>query len=358
MGALRFCLALDHGDWTRGEPSAAVERTLELARLVDEAGFDSLWVAEDPDGWDAFALLGAICRETTSLRLGTGVTNPFHRNPNLLAASVATLDRLSNGRAFLGIGRGQPEIYARVFGLDVADPLTRLAGAIGMLRQWWQEDGVARGFGLVEGAEWRRAILPIALPPVYIAAVGPKALKLAGQVADGVLFNELATPTFVRFAVETASAAAREAGRDPAELSFFVNPAIFVTDDPLPILERKKTAVALIHALPGMHRLLMTDNWDVPGIMKAVRQAMNTDAILDQGGHFSAMRQKGDMARARETIPTGLIQEASAIGPIDYVREKVQLFARAGATHFFVDRRGMPHQPDVLRDILVKLSQA
>src|SRR5687767_12752219 len=104
---LRYCLELSHGEWTRGDPAAKVARTLERIRIADAAGFDSVWLTEDPDGWDAFALLGAVARQTERIRLGTGVTNPFLRHPNLIASSVATLDRLSAGRAFLGLGRGQ-----------------------------------------------------------------------------------------------------------------------------------------------------------------------------------------------------------------------------------------------------------
>jgi 5,10-methylenetetrahydromethanopterin reductase len=355
-GKLRFCVSIDHNDWARGDAAAAVEKTIHVARMADEAGIDSLWLNEDPDGWDAFALLGAISRETATLRLGTGVTSPFHRNPNQMAASVATLDRLSGGRAFLGIGRGQPEIYERVFGLDAADPLAKLANAIGLLRQWWRDDGVATGFGLVEGASWRRSILPATPPPIYVAAVGPKALALAGQVADGVLFNEMATPAFVRVAVRTAREAAEASGRDAAELSFFVNPAIVVTDDPAPLLERKKNAIALIHALPGMDRLLMSENWDVPGIMGAVRTLMNTEAVLEQGGHFHELRRHGDLQSARAMIPTGLVEEATAIGSIEEVREKVAEYADAGATHCFLDRRGLPGQPEELRNLLTALT--
>ncbi len=104
---MEFCLNLSHHTWTRarsmGDP---VERTLETIRLADRAGLDSVWLSEDPDGWDAFAVLGAAARTTERVRLGTGVTNPYLRHPNLLAMSIATLDRLSGGRAFLGLGPG------------------------------------------------------------------------------------------------------------------------------------------------------------------------------------------------------------------------------------------------------------
>src|SRR5262245_57842308 len=120
---LTVALELSHQSWTRGNPQQSVDRTLRTIRLADDAGFDSLWLTEDPDGWDAFAVLGAFARETHHIRLGTGVTNPYQRHPNLIAASVSTIDRLSNGRAFLGLGRGQPEWYRTALGMDVRSPL-------------------------------------------------------------------------------------------------------------------------------------------------------------------------------------------------------------------------------------------
>ena len=139
---MRFCLDLSHQPWTRAghagpsDPVAAAGRTLELARAADEGGIDAVWVTEDPEGWDAFAVMGALAVVTRRAQLGTSVTNPYLRHPNLLAASVATLDRLSGGRAILGLGRGQPEWYARALGIETGAPVSALAETIALLRQW------------------------------------------------------------------------------------------------------------------------------------------------------------------------------------------------------------------------------
>src|SRR5688500_19157686 len=93
LPVLRYCLELSHSEWEKGQPAAAVERVFDVIRTADELSFDSVWLTEDPDGWDAFAVLGAAARQTQSIRLGTGVTNPFLRHPNLIAASISTLDR-------------------------------------------------------------------------------------------------------------------------------------------------------------------------------------------------------------------------------------------------------------------------
>ncbi|CAN5566571.1 LLM class F420-dependent oxidoreductase [soil metagenome] len=354
--SVQFGLAIDHGIWKGIESSRGVSAVLDCAVLAEEAGFDSIWVNEDPDGWDAFQVLAACAGVTTSVRLGTGVTNHFHRPPSLMAASVATLDRLTNGRAFLGIGRGQPDVYKHALGLDVSDPLSQMESTIALLRSWWRAPFTASNAGIPFVSRLQRTIGPTQAPPIYIAAVGPKALELAGRVANGVLFNELATPQYVNWAVAQVRSSAVSAGRDPAELSFFANPALTVTSDPESVFARKKAFVAMVHALPGMDRLLMTETFDVPEIMARVRSAMKTEEVLARGGLFPELREAGDIEAAKSMIPDGLIEEASAIGSIEYVQSKVRDFVAAGATHLFVDRRGLPADSDQVRELLRDVS--
>jgi 5,10-methylenetetrahydromethanopterin reductase len=340
---MRFCVDLTYAAWTRArEPRAAVERTLEIARVADEAGLDSVWVSEDPEGWDAFAVLGALARETGQIRLGTGVTNPYLRHPNLLAASVATLDRLSDGRAFLGLGRGQTEWYERALGMDVGQPLAVIEETIGLLREWWEppyraSSATAGGESHFQVREWERTVAPRQRHiPIYLGAVGPKALALAGRVANGVLFNDLASIDFIRSAVAAVREAALAAGRDPAALEFYARAGVTVTGDPGPVLERNKATIALIHALPGMDRLLEVPDFDVPSIMAKVRQSMRMDEVLATGGGFSALRRAGDLEAAKSAIPTELVARLAVVGPLPEVGARLREFVEAGVTHVFL----------------------
>jgi alkanesulfonate monooxygenase SsuD/methylene tetrahydromethanopterin reductase-like flavin-dependent oxidoreductase (luciferase family) len=355
---LRFCLALDHLDWTRRIVGTAVERTVRFARLADEAGLDSVWLNEDPEGWDAFAVLGALARETARVRLGTGVTNPYHRHPNLIAASAATLDRLTNGRAFLGLGRGQPEWYARALGVAPLGPLPLLEETIDLLEQWWSPPHRAAAEGPLPVRDWERSIAPLGRPPIYLAAAGPRALDLAGRRADGVLFNALASPEYLAEAIARVRASAAAAGRDPGKLAFFANPVAHVTDDPEPELERKKGFIATVHALPGMERLLETPGFDIASIVANVRRAMKTEEILGRGGGFPDLRREGDLAAARRAIPTELVAHLAAVGPLPVVRERLHSLAAIGATHVFLDRRGLPPDATDLRRLVVELGAA
>ncbi|MGH2615832.1 MAG: LLM class flavin-dependent oxidoreductase, partial [Thermomicrobiales bacterium] len=191
---MRFTLDLSHHPWMRDTSGGAPRHTLDVARAADAGGIDAIWVSEDPEGWDAFATLGAIAAVTQSAALGTSVTSPYPRHPNLLAASVATLDQLSGGRAVLGLGRGQPEWHRDVLGVALGDPLAVLRETVELLRNWWTPPRRASSphDGHFAIKNWERVIHPIQdHVPILLAAAGPKALDLAGEICDGVIFNML-----------------------------------------------------------------------------------------------------------------------------------------------------------------------
>ncbi|HET7037922.1 MAG TPA: LLM class flavin-dependent oxidoreductase [Thermomicrobiaceae bacterium] len=339
---MKFCLDLSHHPWTREpDPRVAAGATLRAVRIADEAGLDSVWISEDPDGWDAFAVLGAAARETTRLRLGTGVTNPYLRHPNVIAMSVATIDQLSAGRAFLGLGRGQPEWYARSLGVPVGSPPAVLRETIALLRQWWQPPHVASVSGHFAVSAWQRAVVPVQPHvPIYLAAVGPRALRLAAEEADGVLIAEFASLPFLTELIPQLRQRRAAAGRDPSDFAIFVRTAIEITAQPETALERRKTLLALINTLPGMDRHLALPNFDVPALIARLRQVMHTDEVLARGGAFIDIRRAADFPAARRLIPTELIDALSYVGTIEHVRAKLRQLAALGVTHVFLTPPG------------------
>lgn len=362
---LAFALDAGPGDWAAAckESAAAyrraVDRTIELATIADRAGIDSIWALEDPDGWDAFAVLGAMARATERIKLGTGVTNPYYRHPSLMAASVSTLDALSNGRAFLGLGRGQTEWYERALGIPVGKPLRALNETIDLLRQWWNTPSTATSPD--DATEfsvntWHRVISPEELPvPIYLAAAGPRAQQLAGRKADGVLFNDLSSSHFMEQSITDVRAAAVEAGRNPDHLRFIARSAIRITDDPEAVYEARKSTVAIINALPGMDRLLSTQGFDIERILADVRAIMNTDAILARGGAFTELRQGGDMKAAKRAIPTDLMRELVIAGSVQEVRERLVNLQEIGITDVFLAGQGREVTAESLSELLAAL---
>jgi 5,10-methylenetetrahydromethanopterin reductase len=348
---MQFALDASPSPWAsaqrRDDPSGvrdAVARTIEIGRMADRAGIESLWIMEDPDGWDALAVLGALAQATERIRLGTGVVNPYYRHPSLIAASMSTLDLLSGGRAFLGIGRGQSEWYAKAMGIPVGKPVRALEESFDLLRQWWSpEMRATSGEGATEFRvqAWERVFRPLQEHlPIYLAAVGPQAMGLAARFCDGVLFNDLSSIQFMREAIAQVRHEAMAVGRDPGALSFYARAAITITDDPEAIYERRKDTVAIIHALPGMERLLTSDGFDTERIIADVRRVMRTDDILAVGGGFGDLRRGGDLQAARAAIPTDLMRELVIAGSVADVRRRIAQLRDIGVTHVFLASPG------------------
>ncbi|MHB8458508.1 MAG: TIGR03842 family LLM class F420-dependent oxidoreductase [Candidatus Limnocylindrales bacterium] len=190
-----FTLKLDH----------PIERTLELTRRAENAGFEHGWVFDSHVLWrDPYPLLTLMAQATRTLRLGTCVTNPATREPSVTASALAVLDELSGGRMDLGIGRG--DSARRVLGKPPTTMAT-LEEAIVVIRD------------LVEGRTTTYEGAELALPwtgrwklPVWVAGYGPMAIAMTGRVADGLIL-QLADPDLIRWFVGQLRASEAAAGR-------------------------------------------------------------------------------------------------------------------------------------------------
>jgi probable F420-dependent oxidoreductase len=187
------------------KPENTLERTIALTRQAEAAGFTSGWLFDSHVLWrDPYPLLTLMAQATTTMRLGTCVTNPGTREPSVTASLLATLDELSDGRMDLGIGRG--DSARRVLGKPPTTMAT-LEEAITVIRTLVA--GKAIEF---EGTElqfpWTRGWDL----PVWVAGYGPMALAMTGRVADGVIL-QLADPDLIAWFVGQIREAERAAGR-------------------------------------------------------------------------------------------------------------------------------------------------
>ncbi|MEX2445909.1 MAG: LLM class flavin-dependent oxidoreductase, partial [Dehalococcoidia bacterium] len=154
---------------------------------------------------DTYVLLSFAARATSTIGLGPLLANPVTRHASVTAGSIATVDEVSEGRAILGLGIGDTAV--RLAGLRPARVATLEASAR-MVRALLHDEGVEVGSG-------QPARLPHPRPvPVWIAAAGPRMLRAAGRVADGVFIRAGTHPAVLHAAVETVRAGAAEAGRD------------------------------------------------------------------------------------------------------------------------------------------------
>lgn len=331
-----------------------VESLMELARVADEAGVDSLWVPEAPFYWDAFAILGSLARVTERVRLGPGVTTPYVRPPHLQAMSVATLDRLSRGRAFLGLGRGLTQWYEQLLGMGVGDPIEVMEETISLLRQWWKPpfDASSQGYFNVPGLRrYTGGVQPHL--PIYLAAVGHRMVRVAARLADGVVFF-WPSLDFLRQTIPHMRSEAASAGRDLRDFAYIVYTGLEVTQEPEAVLERLKSQMTVFHSIPGMEHAMITTGYDARAVMEEVRRAMRTREIIAKGGWRDEFRRLSDYDAAARAIPTGLVGEVAVVGDVDGVRKRLREYQAAGVTHIFVpDPDG--RSPEAYADFLASI---
>ncbi len=192
------------------KPDHPLARIQSLTRLAERSGFAYGWVFDSHVLWkDPYVLLALMAQASTSLRLGTCVTNPATREPSVTASTLAVLQLLSGGRMDLGIGRG--DSARRVLGKPPTT-LAILEEAATTIRELCEGRSIE-----YEGTKLQLDWAPKHKLPVWIAGYGPKALGATGRVADGAII-QIADPELVRWCVGHLHEGARRAGRDPRAL--------------------------------------------------------------------------------------------------------------------------------------------
>lgn len=218
--------------WTHG--FASPRGVMSLARRVEEAGWDGLCVVDSQNlSGDAYVALAMAATVTERLGLGTAVTNSVTRMAAVTASAIASVDRVSDGRAVLGISRGDsalahlglaPARFAQ-FEQYLRHLQTYLRGEAVPFSELTVSSSVAPPVAHLDLAEapaeseisWLAGARKI---PVEVAATGPKAIKLAALHAERVMFALGADPGRLKWGINLARKTRQEAGLDPHDLKF------------------------------------------------------------------------------------------------------------------------------------------
>ena len=296
------------------------------ARVAEDAGVDSLWVTERYFHEETFSLLGHLAASTSRMMLGVGVVNPFTRHPALLAMGAATIDRLSGGRMILGLGRSDRELIRDRLGIPYGRSLSELRDAVTAVRALLSGEAIELDGGI---APIRLSVPPVQHSPrIYLAAIGPRALRLAGAVADGVILNAYSPVGYVEWAVGEVREAAQQAGRDPGALEITCMVVVRLTDDADPLMPGLRRRIARLLAEPGMGALLLGRAGLDVGLVESV----------------AARELRGDSDSAAALIPDDLVRSLYVIGDADECAGRLQQYRRAGATPLL-----LPRLEDVMR---------
>ncbi len=209
-----------------GQPREVVR----LAVAAERAGVDEIWVPHDPFMSHAWTVATAIAEATERVVVGTIGTNPYTTDPSEIAAHVATLDLLSDGRAALGLGLHTRSMI-QWLGLDPSDVVERTRAGVEIVRRLLDGATVETVGPYSWGPECSLRFAPLRPDvPILVAGHGPELLRLAGEIGDGAM--PMATPPeSAGLLAADVAAGARAAGRNPASLEIVACAWLSLSED-------------------------------------------------------------------------------------------------------------------------------
>jgi len=286
----------------------------DAAVLAEELGYSCITLGESW-GEDALTSLAQLAAVTRRLRIGSSIVPVFARSPANLAMAALNLDRMSEGRFFLGLGTSGRLVIEDLHGERFAKPLTRMREYIDIVRK------AARGERLDHDGEFfhtkrfqlRFSPYRTALP-IYIAALSPPSLRLTGELADGWLPIFLA-PSRMAAAVVELKAGAEAAGRTLADIAISPQVSIYVTDHVAAARDRERPHIAFY----------------IGGMGVFYHAYMHRIGFGAEADRVRTAFQAKERDRAASLVTDEMVDAMTILGTPEQCRQQIQRFFDAGA---------------------------
>jgi alkanesulfonate monooxygenase SsuD/methylene tetrahydromethanopterin reductase-like flavin-dependent oxidoreductase (luciferase family) len=288
----------------------SLEEAIGRVKLAESLGYETVYVTHIA-GRESLTVLTAYAQATSTIRLGTGVVPIYTRTPATMAQTAATIDELSHGRLTLGLGISHRPVVEGWHGQKIDHPVAEMREYAGIVR------AILRGEDPPAGEKWQTGFRLIGLDPrpqlpIYVAALSPAMLRLAGEIADGVLLW-LCGPSYIEKVVIPEVSAGRERAGLPLA-GFDVVPAI-----PAGLTDTPETARA------AMRREL------VPYFgLPFYRSMIELSGFGADIAAFDAA--SGDLDAMQQAVSAEFIDELAAFGDQQRLRAAVERYRQAGAT--------------------------
>ena len=294
-------------------------RVIELAKRAEAYGFEYVWTFDSHILWEEpYVIYSQILAETRNVTVGPMVTNPATRDWTVTASVYATLNEMYGNRTVCGIGRGDSAV--RVTN-GAPTTLSTLRQAIGVIR------GLANGDTVeYKGSELRLPWASRSELEVWVAAYGPKALKLTGEVGDGFIL-QLADLSIVEWTIGAVRKAAADAGRDPDSITICVAAPAYVTDD----LAHGREQCRWFGGMVGNHVADLVERYGDSG---AVPQAL-TDYIKGRAGYdYNEHGRAGNSHAA--FVPDEIVDRFCIVGPPEVHVQRMEALKALGVDQFAI----------------------
>jgi alkanesulfonate monooxygenase SsuD/methylene tetrahydromethanopterin reductase-like flavin-dependent oxidoreductase (luciferase family) len=290
-------------------PGRSLDSAIERVRLAESLGYEAVYTTHIA-GRESLTVLTAYALATRAIRVGTGVVPIYTRTPATMAQTAVTIAELSGGRLTLGLGVSHRPVVEGWHGQSIDRPVAEMREYAGIVR------AILRGEAPPAGEKWRTGfhllgVEPRPRLPIYIAALSPAMLRLAGEIADGVMLW-LCCPAYVRDVVIPAVSAGRERAGKTLE-GFDVVAAV---------------PAAVVADPADAHGALRQDLLPYFGL-PFYRAMLERSGFAEEIAAFDAAG--GDVERMKAAISGRFLAELAAVGGVEQVRAGVARYREAGA---------------------------
>ena len=289
--------------------------SLDVARRAEALGYESVWLA-DTGGIDPYVLAAALAPAVSKLRVGIGVSPAYNRTPVVFASMSGSIAQLMPGRFILGLGCSSETIVDRWNGVPFEKPLARVRETVTLVRSMLAGERSSFQGKTVRSEGFRLLALPPKPVPIYVGALKPPMLRLAGEVSDGIVVNLFPAKTLPRMIAEIGHGAAKsgKAGKTADDLEIVCRFQTWVTDDP-------KGARALV-------RRFMT-GYFTTSVYNAFAEWCG---FVEEARAMRERWAKRDREGAEAAFTDEMIDAITLIGSETHCRDRIAEFVDAGLT--------------------------
>ncbi len=303
-------------------PNEPIGDIVELIKLAEDIGFENIWITDHYNNRDVFEVLAIASYETSTIKMGSGVSNPYVRNPVTIAAATTTLDEISNGRALVGVGPGD-KATMETLNLSWKKPVSTVKKSINDIRSLVNGKTIEQG-ACLSGTSKKQDYIPI-----YMAAQGPKMLEASGEVADGALINA-SNPKDFEIAIPLINKGLEKSHISKDKFNYAAYTACSIDTDMSKAYNNAKIVVAFIIA-------------GAPDVV------LNRHGIsLDVASKINEFLSVHDFKSASNLITEDMINAFSVCGSPDEIMNKIEVLQNIGINEFVV---GSPIGKDRIKSL-------
>jgi 5,10-methylenetetrahydromethanopterin reductase len=274
-------------------PDSPLRTIVEWTKQAEDTGFDGVFMTEANN--DSLACCLGLGFNTSRITLGTAITNIYLRHPNLLANEAAALHEFTSGRFILGLGTGHRPSNAAL-GIDMGaplDPMKKMRETVSALRRMFE----GRTNPKISGPQ-----------PIFLAGVSRPMVRLAGEIADGVIFNFF-PPARIKAALGELQEGAQKAGREVKDVVPTLFATAFISNDVEAARRPARTLLSRYCAMPYYGKML---------------------AVAGFAREISGIRAAADTKAALAAVSDAMIDATLLVGPEERVHERLQELTAAG----------------------------